>query len=100
MVKGFPPIQEQTSSCETYIIAKKQVKNLPKKMSYRAKASLGIVYTYFCGLMQTHSLGRSYYFLTFIDDYSTRLGCIFLVKNSETFIKIKEFKALMENKSG
>jgi hypothetical protein len=50
--------------------------------------------------MQTPSLGGSIYFLTFIDDYSTKTWVYFLKHKSETCDKFKEFKALVEKQSG
>ena len=44
--------------------------------------------------------GGFYYFITFIDVLS-RYGHLFLIKNkSESFKKLKEFKAQIENQTG
>ena len=50
--------------------------------------------------MQTQSIGGSFYFLTFIDDFSRKTWIYFLRHKSETFSKFKEFKALIEKQSG
>jgi hypothetical protein len=43
------------------------------------------------------SLGKSVYYVSFIDDFSTNTWIYFLRKKSEAFDKFKEFKALVEN---
>jgi hypothetical protein len=50
--------------------------------------------------MQTESIGGSFYFLTFIDDFSRKIWIYFLRHKSETFEKFKEFKAEAEKQSG
>ncbi|TYK28117.1 putative gag-pol polyprotein, identical [Cucumis melo var. makuwa] len=50
--------------------------------------------------MQTKSLGGSFYFLIFIDDYSRMSWIYFLKSQSETFEKFKHFKAKVEKQSG
>ena len=48
------------------------------------------------GPMQTTSIGKSTYFMTFIDDFSRRTWVYFLKNKSEAFDKFVEFKALAE----
>jgi hypothetical protein len=43
------------------------------------------------------SLGKSVYYVSFIDDLSRNTWIYFLRKKSEVFYKFKEFKALVEN---
>jgi hypothetical protein len=50
--------------------------------------------------MQTKSIGGSFYFLTFIDDFSRKIWIYFLRHNSDTFAKFKEFKAEAEKQNG
>jgi transposase InsO family protein len=50
--------------------------------------------------MQTNSIGGSFYFLTFIDDFSRKIWIYFLRHKSETSTKFKEFKAEAEKQSG
>jgi hypothetical protein len=45
------------------------------------------------GPMQTNSIGGSFYFLTFIDDFSRKIWIYFLRHKSKTFTKFKEFKS-------
>ena len=50
--------------------------------------------------MQTKSIGGSFYFLTFIDDFNRKIWIYFLRHKSETFAKFKEFKVEDEKQSG
>jgi hypothetical protein len=100
MVKGLPPMKEPESSCECCIIAKQHRDSFPKGMSRRAHAPLELIHTDLVGPMQTQSIGGSYYFLTFIDDFSRKTWVYFLRQKSETFGKFKEFRALVEKQSG
>ena len=48
--------------------------------------------------MHVPSLGRSVYYVSFIDYLSRRTWIHFLQKKPEVFNKLKEFKALVDNK--
>ena len=50
--------------------------------------------------MKKQSIGGSFYFLTFIDDFSKNVWVYFLKQKSETFTRFKEFKAEAEKQSG
>jgi hypothetical protein len=45
------------------------------------------------------SLGKSMYYVSFIDDFSRNTWIYFLRNKSEVFDKFKEFKALVENQA-
>jgi hypothetical protein len=45
------------------------------------------------------SLGKSVYYVSFIDEFSRDTWICFLRKKSEVFDKFKEFKALVENQT-
>ena len=49
------------------------------------------------GPMKVLSLGKSVYYVSFIDDFSRNTWIYFLKKKSEVFERLKEFKALVEN---
>jgi hypothetical protein len=80
MVEGFPPFQEPVTSCERCILTKKHMDIFSRGVSYRENEPLELVHIDLCGPMQTQSLGGSYYFLTFIDDYSRKNWVYFLAK--------------------
>jgi transposase InsO family protein len=50
--------------------------------------------------MQNQSIGGSFYFLTFIDDFSRKVWVYFLKHKSETFARFNEFKVEEEKQSG
>ena len=50
--------------------------------------------------MQNQSIGGSFYFLTFIDDFSKKVWVYFLKHKSYTFTYFKEFKVEAEKQSG
>ena len=52
------------------------------------------------GLVLVPSLGKSLYYVRFIDYFSRNTWFYFLKKKSEVFNKFKEYKALVENQTG
>eukprot|EP00253_Pinus_taeda_P025343 PITA_25343 len=63
----------------------------------RSKQILQLVHSDVFGPVKVPSLGKSVYYVSFIDDFSRNTWIYFLKKKSEVFDKFKEFKALMEN---
>lgn len=59
-----------------------------------------LVHSDVCGHMRTKSLGKSMYFITFIDDYSRRISIYFMKKESLALEKFKAFKAFAEKQTG
>jgi hypothetical protein len=49
--------------------------------------------------MSVPSLGKSMYYVSFIDDFSRKTWIYFLRKKYEVFDRFKEFKALVENQT-
>ena len=96
MVEGLPRIKEPTNTCESCILANRHRDSFPKWVYYREKTPLELVHTYLCSPMQIKSLGGSYYFLTFIDDYNIKTWVYFLVKKTKTFKKFRELKEIVE----
>ena len=76
MVKGLPSSINE-SPCESCIVGKHQRDSFPSA-SYRAKDYLELVHTNLCGPMQNQSIGGSFYFLTFFDDFSKKFWVYFL----------------------
>jgi transposase InsO family protein len=91
MVKGLPVLNEQDSTCETYILGKHKRDSFPTA-SHRAKKDLELVQKDLRGPMQTQSIGERFYFLTFIDDFSRKIWIYFTKNKSETFSRFKDFK--------
>jgi hypothetical protein len=63
----------------------------------RAEGSLQLVHSDVFGPVSVPSLGKSVYYVSFIDDFSRKTWIYFLKKKSEVFDRFKEFKALVEN---
>ena len=51
------------------------------------------------GPVKVPSLGKSVYYVSFIDEFSRNTWIYFLKKKSEVFDRFKEFKALVENQT-
>jgi len=64
-----------------------------------AKWILELVHSDVFGPMSVPSLGKSVYYVSFIDDFSRNTWIYFLRKKSEVFDRFKEFKALVENQT-
>ena len=61
---------------------------------------LYLVHTDVCGPMQTRSLGGAFYFLLFIDDCMRYTWVYFLRQKSDFFEYFKEFRTMVEKKTG
>ena len=65
----------------------------------RVKNILELVHSDVFGPVKVPSLGKSVYYVSFIDDFSRNTWIYFLKKKSEVFDRFKEFKALVENQT-
>jgi len=63
----------------------------------RQKQILELVHNDVFGPMKVPSLGKSMYYVVFIDDFSRNTWIYFLKKKSKVFDSFKEFKAVVEN---
>ena len=63
----------------------------------RANGILQLIHSDVFGPVLVPSLGKSLYYVYFIDDFSRRIWIYFLRQKFEVFHKFKEFKALVEN---
>jgi transposase InsO family protein len=60
---------------------------------------LQLVHSYVFKPVLVPSLGKSVYYVSFIDDFSRNTRIYFLRQKSEVFDRFKEFKALVENQT-
>ena len=67
--------------------------------SNRTKEILGLVHNDVFGPVKVPSLGKSMYYVSFIEDFSRNKWIYFLKKKSEAFGRFKEFKVLVENQT-
>ncbi|KAK2976697.1 hypothetical protein RJ640_013953 [Escallonia rubra] len=100
MVKGLLSIDQLDQPYEGCLVGKQHRHSFPKKPISRAKASLELIHTNVCGPIDPASLGKTIYFLLFIDDYSRKTWVYVLKKKSEVFSNFKRFKALVEKHNG
>lgn len=100
LVYGLSKVQEQKDICEGCAKRKHAREKFSKGNAWRAHYPLQLVHSDICGLMQTKSLGKSSYFITFIDDYSRKCWVYFLKTKDKAFDTFKRFKALVENERG
>ena len=100
MVKGLPYINHPDQLCEGCLLGKQFRKSFPKESNSRAQKPLELIHTDVCGPFKPNSLGKSNYFLLFIDDLSRKTWVYFLKQKSEVFEAFKKFKAAVEKESG
>jgi hypothetical protein len=65
----------------------------------RVERILQLVHNDVFGPMSVPSLGKSMYYVSFLDDFSRNTWICFLRKKHEVFDRFKEFKALVENQT-
>ena len=65
----------------------------------RENKILELVHSDVFGPVSVPSLGKSVYYVSFIDDFSRNTWIYFLRNKSEVFDRFKEFKALVENQT-
>jgi hypothetical protein len=63
----------------------------------REEGILQLVHSDVFGHVSVPSLGKSMYYVSFIDDFSRNTWIYLFRKKSEVFDRFKEFKALVEN---
>jgi hypothetical protein len=84
--------------CEHCIYGKQNRVRFPSGAT-REKGILELIHNDVFGPILVPSLGKSVYYVSFIDDFSRNTWIYFLRKKSEVFDKFKEFKALVENQT-
>ena len=96
MVEGMFNCSLDFDFYEHWIYGKHNRVRLPSGAT-RAKGVLELIHSDVFGLVPVLSLGKSVYYVSFIDDFSRNTWIYFLRNKSEVFDKFKEFKALVEN---
>jgi len=69
MVYVLPKVQEHKEVCEGCALGKHSRSSFPRGQAWRASYPLQLVHSDISGPMQTPSIGKNLYFLTFIKDY-------------------------------
>ena len=70
------------------------------KAVHETQNQLDYIHSDLWGPSRVPSIGGARYFLTLIDDYSRKVWIYFLKNKSETFLKFKEWKILVETQVG
>jgi hypothetical protein len=96
MVEGMYNCTLDFDFCEHCIYGKQNRVRFPSGAT-RTKGILELIHSDVFGPVPVPSLGKSVYYVSFIDDFSRNTWIYFLRKKSEVFDKFKEFKALVEN---
>ena len=94
MVEGMSNNSLDFDFCENCVCGKQNRVSYPFG-SKRAKQILELMHSDVFGPMKVPSLGKSVYYVSFIDDFSRNIRIYFLKKKSEVFDRFKKFKVLM-----
>jgi len=96
MVTFLPGMQiENDGVCKACALEKNARGSFPSSDDI-SEGILDIIQSYVCRQMTVPSLGKIFYFVTFIDDFSRMTWIYFLITKDEVFNKFHEFKALVD----
>jgi hypothetical protein len=98
MVEGMSNCSLDFDFCEHYLYGKKNLVRFPS-CATREKGILQLVHNGVFGPMSVPSLGKSVYYVSFIDEFLRNTWIYFLRNKYEVFDMLKEFKALFENQT-
>jgi hypothetical protein len=98
MVEGMSNCTLDFDFCEHCIYGKQNRVRFPSGAT-RAKGILELIHSDVFGPVPIPSLGKSMYYVSFIDDFSRNTWIYFLRNKYEVFDKFKELKALVENQT-
>jgi hypothetical protein len=98
MVEGMSNCSLDFDFCENCLYGKQNRVRFPSGAT-RAEGILQLVHSDVFGPMSVPSLGKSMYYVSFIDEFSRKNWIYFLRKKSKVFDRFKQFKALVENQT-
>jgi hypothetical protein len=98
IVEGMYNFSMDFYFCEHCVYGKQNRVRFPSGAT-REEGILQLVHSDIFGPMSVPSLGKSMYYVSFIDDFSRNTWIYFLRKKYEFFDRFKEFKALIENQT-
>jgi len=99
MVEGMINSSVDFDFCENCVYGKQNWMSFPFN-GKKAKQILDLVHSDVFGLVKVPSLGKSMYYVSFIDDFLRNTWIYFLKNKYEYFDRFKKFKALVENRTG
>ena len=92
--------QQPCGPCEGCMTGKQTRLPFPKKSERTKTKPLELVHSVVCGPMNVSSMGKSRYFITFIDDFLMYHTVYTLKEKNEAIDKFKEFTMKAENRFG
>jgi hypothetical protein len=98
MVEGMSNCSLDFYFCEHCVYGKQNWVRFPSG-AIKVEGILQLVHSDVFGPVSVPSLGKSVYYVSFIDDFSRNTWIYFLRKKYEVFDRFKEFKALVENQT-
>jgi len=98
MIEGMTNNSLDFDFCENCVYGKQNRVSFPFG-GKRAKQILELVHSDVFGLVKVPSLGKSLYYVSFIEDFLRNTWTYFLYKKLKVFDRFKEFKALVENQT-
>jgi hypothetical protein len=98
MIEGMSKFSLDFDFCEHCVYVKHNWVRFPSGAT-RAEGILQLVHSDVFGPVSVPSLGKSMYYVSFIDDFSRNTWIYFLKKKSEVFDRFKELKSLVENQT-
>ena len=99
-VRGLPNLVISNNPCSICLNGKQTRSSVFKQRTTYSKKLLELIHTDVAGPFRTPSLGGSYYFLTFTNDYSRKTWVYFLRSKGECFNKFHFFHQMVEKTSG
>lgn len=90
--------ETEIKNCSVCAFGKQTRKPFKKSESVTSEI-LELVHSDLVGPMETQSIGKSRYILTFIDDFSRKVFVYFLKSKEEVLIKFSEFKQMVETQT-
>lgn len=94
----FNDDSSEIERCETCAMGK-QCRQPFTKSEYESKNILDLIHSDLVGPMETLSIGKSRYILTFIDDHSRKIFSYFLRNKSDVYDTFLQFKNFVENQT-
>jgi hypothetical protein len=98
MVEGMSKFSLDFDFCEHCVYGNKNWVRFPSSAT-RVEGILQLVHSDVFGPMPVPSLGKSVYYVSFIDDFSRNTWIYFLINKYEVFDRFKEFKPLVVNQT-
>lgn len=106
-IHGLPSLSKSVLFCSSCCRGKQSRSSKPRilpprpgglvrKVATRAQQPLELLHTDICGSLSSKSLSGSRYILTITDNFSRFSWLYFLKRKSETLVKFKQFKSMIE----